>query len=77
MPVQIILNHIWKILKETFSKNKSTELPPLQNISVNGDISFVFGNDEKVEILNNYFTSIANIDDSNSYLLFVKTPLAK
>jgi hypothetical protein len=56
----------WKLLKETFSKNKSTELPPLQNVSANGDIYFVFDNDEKIEILNSYFTSIANVDDSNS-----------
>jgi hypothetical protein len=40
----------WKLLKETFSKNKSTELPPLQNVPANGDISLVFDNDEKVEL---------------------------
>ena len=52
----------WKLLKDTFKTNHTSNIPPIHHTSEDGE-NFV--DVEKVELLNNYFSSICTVDDSD------------
>ena len=58
----------WKLLKDAFNVKSSTVIPPLVYYPDNRAQSIAFSNEEKVEALNNYFSSISCIDDSGANL---------
>ena len=58
----------WKLLKDTFHTNSTTEIPPIQFTNNKGTDSFEFSDIDKIELLNNYFTSISSLDDNDKEL---------
>ena len=58
----------WKLLKHFFNTKSSSELPPIQYTDSNGKDKSAFSDLEKIELLNNYFTSITRLDDNNQEL---------
>ena len=60
----------WKIMKMLIKSSKgSGTIPPLQNI-VNNDQydEFVFEDEQKCNILNEYFSLISSVDDENTQI---------
>ena len=55
----------WKIMKILMKGKSTTVIPPLLNLN---DGSITDDDSEKVELLNNYFVSICDVDDSNAAL---------
>ena len=55
-------------MKDAFNVKSSTVIPPLVYYPDNRAQSIAFSNEEKVEALNNYFSSISSIDDSGANL---------
>lgn len=53
----------WKILRDTFITKPLSEIPPLQYTDSNS-----FSDVDKINSLNEYFASIACVDDDNSVL---------
>jgi hypothetical protein len=58
----------WKLIKEVFQVKSNNEIPPIQFTSENGANSIAFSDKEKSEVLNKYFSSISNIDDTSHIL---------
>ena len=59
----------WQVIRH-FVKNKNTSdsMPPLITFSDGSRNVYCFSDEEKAECLNNFFTSIWNVDDSNTHL---------
>ena len=59
----------WQVIRH-FIKNKdsSSTIPPLQHQQAANQTSYCFSDQEKVDCLNQYFTSVSSIDDSNTQL---------
>ena len=58
----------WQVIRHFVKNNNaSNNIPPLSELN-NGETTYCFSDEEKVECLNNYFTSIRNVDDSNVHL---------
>ena len=59
----------WQVIRH-FVKNKNTSdsIPPLITFSDGSRNVYCFSDEEKAECLNNFFTSIWNVDDSNTHL---------
>ena len=55
----------WKLVKKLTKSGKMSTIPPLMN-DTNANIAVE--DEEKAELLNNYFTSISTIPDSNDDL---------
>ena len=55
-------------MKDTFHTNYNTEIPPIQYTNNKGTDSFAFSDIDKIELLNNYFTSILTFDDNHKDL---------
>ena len=53
------------MLKDLFNTKSSNVLPPIQYTDSNGNEHIAFSDLEKIELLNNYFTSITRLDDNN------------
>ena len=70
---KIILENIsnpktyWKIMKMLIKSNKGcSNIPPLQNIIQDEGLEeIVYGDDEKCELLNKYFSFISSLEDAN------------
>ena len=61
----------WHIIRHFVkSNNTSGNIPPLVIDSAGHQNVYCFTDEEKAECLNNYFTSISNVDDSNTQLPF-------
>ena len=58
----------WKLIKEVFQVKSNNEIPPIQFTSENGSNIIAFSDKEKSEVLNKYFSSISNIDDTSHSL---------
>ena len=59
----------WKIIKHFLKKDKSVScFPPLCEILSNGETVWYTSTQEKADCLNNYFTSISEVDDTNIVL---------
>ena len=59
----------WQVIRH-FIKNKdsSSTIPTLQHQQTANQTSYCFSDQEKVDCLNQYFTSVSSIDDSNTQL---------
>ena len=57
----------WKIMKMLIKSNKEcSNIPPLQNIIQDEGLEeIVYGDDEKCELLNKYFSFISSLEDAN------------
>lgn len=55
----------WKVLRDTFKTKPLSDIPPLQYTD---SYSSAFSDVDKINALNEYFASIACIDDDNSVL---------
>ena len=57
----------WKIMKMLIKSNKGcSNIPPLQNIIQDEGLEeIVYGDDEKCELLNTYFSFISSLEDAN------------
>ena len=56
----------WKVVRHFVKSNStSSSLPPLNSFSVTGQNDFCFSSEEKVDLLNRYFTSISIVNDDN------------
>ena len=57
----------WKIMKMLIKSNKGcSNIPPLQNIIQDEGLEeIVYGDDEKCELLNKYFSFISSLEDAN------------
>ena len=59
----------WKIIKHFLKKDKSVSFfPPLCETLSNGETVWYTSTQEKADCLNNYFTSISMVDDTNIVL---------
>ncbi|XP_062594120.1 uncharacterized protein LOC134255611 [Saccostrea cucullata] len=58
----------WKLMKDAFNVKSSNDIPPLQITTDNGKNSLAFSDQDKIEALNSYFSSISCIDDKNHSL---------
>jgi hypothetical protein len=56
------------LLKDLFYAKSSNVLPPIQYTDSNGNEHIAFSDLEKIELLNNHFTSITRLDDNNQEL---------
>ena len=54
----------WKLLKDVFHTKPGNELPPIKYTDSNGKDSIAFSDIDKIEILNEYFSSISNISNT-------------
>ena len=59
---------ILEILKDTFHTKSTTDIPPIKYTNNKGTDSFAFSDIDKIELLNNYFTSISSLDDNDKEL---------
>ena len=59
----------WQVVRH-FVKNEtsSSTIPPLCSTLPSGEKQFYFSDEEKAECLNDYFSSISNVDDRNTTL---------
>ena len=58
----------WKLLKQSVKTNRNSEIiPPLKTV-INGHEKFCFTDHDKANCLNDYFSSISTVDDSNATL---------
>ena len=58
----------WKTLKDPMNNFKSADSIPVLSRNINGIDEYYFTNQEKANWLNEYFTSVSNLDDSNTNL---------
>ena len=58
----------WKTLKDLMNNFKSADSIPVLSRNINGIDKYYFTNQEKANCLNEYFTSVSNLDDSNTNL---------
>ena len=58
----------WKTLKDLMNDFKSADSIPVLSRNINGIDEYYFTNQEKANCLNEYFTSVSNLDDSNTNL---------
>jgi hypothetical protein len=58
----------WKLMKDVFQTKPSREIPPIRHTADNGDIKYIFSDIEKIKALNEYFSSISNVDESGTNL---------
>ena len=66
---KMIRKKVWQIIRHFVkNNNNSSNISPLAQ-PARGQSSYCFSDEEKVECLNNCFTSITDIDDSNFQLL--------
>ena len=68
---QNILNNnhsYWKSLKNLINNFKETEAIPTLRKTFNGVDQFFFTDEEKANCLNDYFSSVSSLDDSNTQL---------
>ena len=52
----------WKLLKDVFHTKPTMDLPPLQYTTHTGESKYMFSDMGKINALNDYFSSIANVD---------------
>ena len=58
----------WQVIRHFVSNNStSNNIPPPLEVN-NGKTTYCFSDEEKIECLNNYFTSIPNVDHNNAQL---------
>ena len=59
----------WSIIRHFVKNNSSTSsIPPLQVLLPNNQNDYCYTDMEKAECLNEYFTSVSSLDDTNCYL---------
>lgn len=58
----------WKLIKDAFHAKPTKDIPPIQYTSDTGGFNIAFTDTEKVDVLNKYFSSVSNVDDSLSQL---------
>ena len=58
----------WKTFKDLMNNFKSADSIPVLSRNINGIDEYYFTNQEKANCLNEYFTSVSNLDDSNTNL---------
>ena len=59
----------WQVIRHFVKNENSTStIPPLCSVSHSGEKQFHFSDEEKAECLNDYFSSISNVDDRNTVL---------
>ena len=59
----------WQVIRHFVKNENSTStIPPLCSVSLSGEKQFPFSDEEKAECLNDYFSSISNVDDRNTVL---------
>ena len=58
----------WKLLKDVFHTKPTMDLPPLQYTTHTGESKYIFSDMGKINALNDYFSSIANVDDKDTNL---------
>lgn len=58
----------WKSINDLMKNYKSSESIPALKQSIDGVENLCFTDEEKANCLNDYFTSVSNIDDSNTHL---------
>ena len=58
----------WKLLKDVFHTKPTMDLPPLQYTTHTGESKYIFSDMGKINALNDYFSSIANVDDKETNL---------
>ena len=52
----------WKLLKDVFHTKPTMDLPPLQYTTHTGELKYIFSDMGKINVLNDYFLSIVNVD---------------
>ena len=63
----------WQVIRHLVkNKNTSGSVPPLITFSDGNRNIYCFSDEEKAECLNNFFTSISNVDDSKRISLLLK-----
>ena len=55
----------WKLLKDTFKTNPTSNIPPIHHTSEDGDNFVAFSDVEKVDLLNSYFSSKCTVHDTD------------
>lgn len=55
----------WKLLKDCFHTKLTHDIPIIRYTMDNDKEAYAFSDTDKIELLNNYFTSITFLDDSN------------
>ena len=58
----------WKLLKDVFRAKPTNDIPPLEYTTETGERIIAFSDSDKVDLLNNYFSSVSNVDDSSQQL---------
>ena len=59
----------WQVVRHFVNnENSSSAIPPLRSTLPSGKKQFHFSDEEKAECLNEYFSSISNVDDRNTTL---------
>ena len=53
----------WKLLKDVFHTKPTMDLQPLQYTTHTGESKYIFSDMGKINALNDYFSSIANVDE--------------
>ena len=56
----------WKLLKDDFHIKPTMDFPPLQYTTHSGESKYMFSDMGKINALNDYFSSIANVDDKDT-----------
>lgn len=55
-------------MKDTFTTKSSSDIPPIQHVSDNGEQFVAFSDLDKVELLNIFFSSVCNVYDTGHVL---------
>lgn len=58
----------WKLIKDAFYAKPTKDIPPIQYTSDTGEFNIAFTDTEKVDVLNKYFSSVSNVDDTLNQL---------
>ena len=56
------------MLKDVFRAKPTNDIPPLKYTTETGERIIAFSDSDKVDLLNNYFSSVSNVDDSSQQL---------
>ena len=59
-------SNYWQTLKDLMKNVKSADSIPVLSRKINGTDEYYFTDLEKANCLNEYFTSVSNLDDSNT-----------